>query len=264
MADDSSMAGTHIDIIDTVKETDPDTKKPFTMYVIEIQEDGKRWTVKRRYREFSQFNQELGKKYTRKKLPKMPPKQLFGNMSQYNIHKRRIGLKLYLRELMADEELFDCSEVRRFLNIDQHIIPETPRFSLNLRGVLKAVLARYNYEADDDEEMSFKKGEVIQVIQEDPSGWWFGFIGNRDGFFPSNFVEPVTQEYLKKIEAERLKEAADDTLKANELQEEKEQDRVANMPKQKPTVFDVFGNKAQGNDHTSNTKNNSGNGNVNT
>ena len=39
----------------------------------------------------------------------------------------------------------------------------------------------------------FRKGEVIKVMEKDPSGWWVGEVDGRMGFFPSvDWVEEIT------------------------------------------------------------------------
>lgn len=51
------------------------------------------------------------------------------------------------------------------------------------------VRALYNYDATEDNELSFKANERITVIQKDDSGWWHGELNGQIGIFPSNFVE---------------------------------------------------------------------------
>lgn len=40
--------------------------------------------------------------------------------------------------------------------------------------------------------LSFRGGEYIRVIHRDPSGWWDGEVDSRRGWFPSNYVKPLT------------------------------------------------------------------------
>jgi len=54
-----------------------------------------------------------------------------------------------------------------------------------------------------DVELSFDKGDVIQVIDIDESGWAQGMIGKRVGWFPATYVEipeSVRKYYKKKIQ----------------------------------------------------------------
>jgi chemotaxis protein histidine kinase CheA len=58
-------------------------------------------------------------------------------------------------------------------------------------SVMTRVLVRalYNYDATEDNELSFKANDRIVVIQKDDSGWWHGELNGQVGIFPSNFVE---------------------------------------------------------------------------
>ncbi|XP_055612330.1 mitogen-activated protein kinase kinase kinase 11-like isoform X2 [Uranotaenia lowii] len=53
--------------------------------------------------------------------------------------------------------------------------------------------ARYDYQAQGDDELSLRVGQIVYVLSVDSSisgdeGWWTGKIGDRVGIFPSNFV----------------------------------------------------------------------------
>ncbi|KAF2746103.1 cell division control protein-like protein Cdc25 [Sporormia fimetaria CBS 119925] len=58
------------------------------------------------------------------------------------------------------------------------------------------VRALYDYEADDRTSLSFRKGDLIQVITQLESGWWDGVINGVRGWFPSNYcvVVPPAEE----------------------------------------------------------------------
>lgn len=36
--------------------------------------------------------------------------------------------------------------------------------------------------------LAFHAGQVIHVLNRDPSGWWDGEVDDRRGWFPSNYV----------------------------------------------------------------------------
>jgi hypothetical protein len=58
-------------------------------------------------------------------------------------------------------------------------------------GSSETVVALYNYTADEEGELTFKEGEMIQVLSKDPSGWWRGrTTAGEEGDFPSNYVGP--------------------------------------------------------------------------
>jgi len=52
--------------------------------------------------------------------------------------------------------------------------------------------ALFDYESQNDGEMSLKEGEIVTITEKDPSGWWYAQAGDgREGFVPSSYVEPV-------------------------------------------------------------------------
>ncbi|KAF2762857.1 ras GEF [Pseudovirgaria hyperparasitica] len=53
------------------------------------------------------------------------------------------------------------------------------------------VRALYDYEADDRTSLSFRQGDIIQVITQLESGWWDGVINGTRGWFPSNYCAVV-------------------------------------------------------------------------
>jgi son of sevenless-like protein len=53
------------------------------------------------------------------------------------------------------------------------------------------VRALYDYDADDTTSLSFRKGDIIQVITQLESGWWDGIINEVRGWFPSNYCAVI-------------------------------------------------------------------------
>ena len=53
------------------------------------------------------------------------------------------------------------------------------------------VRALYDYEADDRTSLSFRQGDIIQVITQLESGWWDGIHSGIRGWFPSNYCAVI-------------------------------------------------------------------------
>ncbi|KAG5276447.1 hypothetical protein AALO_G00132130 [Alosa alosa] len=49
--------------------------------------------------------------------------------------------------------------------------------------------ALYQYVGQDTDEISFNVGDIIELMTEDPSGWWRGRFRGKQGLFPGNYVE---------------------------------------------------------------------------
>jgi len=52
----------------------------------------------------------------------------------------------------------------------------------------RSATALFDFDGDQPGDLSFKKGEVIDLISFDDT-WWEGFIGDRIGCFPRNYVQ---------------------------------------------------------------------------
>lgn len=63
----------------------------------------------------------------------------------------------------------------------------------------KVFVALYDYDARTDEDLSFKKGEHLEIINDTQGDWWFAKSKQTklEGYIPSNYVAK-----LKSIEAE--------------------------------------------------------------
>ncbi|KAG0342827.1 hypothetical protein BG000_000590 [Podila horticola] len=53
------------------------------------------------------------------------------------------------------------------------------------------VRALYPYHSEDTTALSFQQDDLIQVVAQLESGWWYGFCHDARGWFPSNFVEEI-------------------------------------------------------------------------
>uniref|UniRef100_A0A1A9ZI02 Rho guanine nucleotide exchange factor 7 n=1 Tax=Glossina pallidipes TaxID=7398 RepID=A0A1A9ZI02_GLOPL len=61
------------------------------------------------------------------------------------------------------------------------------------------VQAEYSFKGGNNDELCFKKGDLITVTQREEGGWWEGTLNDKTGWFPSNYVNeykaplPITE-----------------------------------------------------------------------
>jgi len=77
----------------------------------------------------------------------------------------------------------------------------------------KTFVALYDYDARTDEDLSFKKGEHLEILNDTQGDWWYARskATRQEGYIPSNYVaklkslesEPWYFGKIKRIEAEK-------------------------------------------------------------
>ncbi|XP_043378769.1 intersectin-1 isoform X5 [Chelonia mydas] len=69
--------------------------------------------------------------------------------------------------------------------------PTEPPKSTVLPSVCQ-VIGMYDYTAQNDDELAFNKGQIINVLNKDDPDWWKGEVNGQVGLFPSNYVKLTT------------------------------------------------------------------------
>ncbi|KAG8750830.1 ESCRT-0 subunit protein hse1, partial [Ceratobasidium sp. 423] len=74
--------------------------------------------------------------------------------------------------------------------------------------IVKRVKALHDFNATESGELTFKKGDIIKVVDRCYKDWWRGQLKGRVGLLPVNYVEPLPEptaaELAKEAEAEAL------------------------------------------------------------
>lgn len=53
------------------------------------------------------------------------------------------------------------------------------------------VKARFPFQQTNEDELSFSKGDIINVSRQEDGGWWEGSLNGKTGWFPSNYVREL-------------------------------------------------------------------------
>ncbi|KAL6070969.1 Intersectin 1 (SH3 domain protein), variant 2 [Balamuthia mandrillaris] len=96
--------------------------------------------------------------------------------------------RLPLASLQASSEAVPFSP--RELRSTQYLPP------VSAEGTIQAkVVALFEHHAEDPGELSFKEGDVINVLEAiEGEGWWKGELDGRLGIFPSNYCEYLLED----------------------------------------------------------------------
>lgn len=89
-----------------------------------------------------------------------------------------------LAGLQSDLSSVAPSVRQRAIHMNGYIATPDPPPALYVRAL-------YNYDADDHTSLSFRQGDIIQVLTQLESGWWDGVINDIRGWFPSNYCTPI-------------------------------------------------------------------------
>jgi hypothetical protein len=66
-----------------------------------------------------------------------------------------------------------------------------PEMDASSGGDVFQVKAAYDYQAQNEREISFAAGDLINVIQFDDNDWWYAELNGVNGYIPVTFVERV-------------------------------------------------------------------------
>ncbi|XP_046617451.1 intersectin-1 isoform X4 [Neodiprion virginianus] len=64
---------------------------------------------------------------------------------------------------------------------------------------VERVMALYPYQALNEDELNFEKGDVITVLAKEDASWWRGEMNGVSGVFPSNYVSPMSSDLIRDV-----------------------------------------------------------------
>ncbi|KAF1946091.1 hypothetical protein EJ02DRAFT_394804 [Clathrospora elynae] len=119
---DNSLYGRATVFIQSIMVGTEEDGKEYAMYVIEVrrragdQMPAATWVISRRYSEFHELNKRLRSKFPQVRNLEFPRRQMMLKLQKDFLHKRRLGLEKYLRELLLVPAVCRSRELRAFLS----------------------------------------------------------------------------------------------------------------------------------------------------
>lgn len=85
--------------------------------------------------------------------------------------------------------------------------PIQPTASGTTAATVSRVRALFDFQATDPDELTFRKGDVIAVLESVFKDWWKGFLRGKTGIFPLNYVEKLADPTPEEMQREAQMEA---------------------------------------------------------
>ncbi|KAM5289215.1 GRB2-related adapter protein 2 [Ctenodactylus gundi] len=114
--------------------------------------------------------------------PQPPPQR---HPQHHHFHQDRRGGSLDINDGYCGPAT--SSEVSAVLMHRRHTDP----VQLQAAGRVRWARALYDFEALEADELGFRSGEVLEVLDSSNPSWWTGRLNNKLGLFPANYVAPM-------------------------------------------------------------------------
>lgn len=85
--------------------------------------------------------------------------------------------------------------------------PAQPVPSGTTAATVSRVKALFDFQATDPDELTFRKGDIIAVLESVYRDWWKGLLRGQTGIFPLNYVEKLADPTPDEMQKEAQMEA---------------------------------------------------------
>jgi signal transducing adaptor molecule len=84
---------------------------------------------------------------------------------------------------------------------------QPPVASGTTAATVSRVRALFDFQATEPDELTFRKGDIIAVLESAYKDWWRGLLKGQTGIFPLNYVEKLADPTVEELQREAQMEA---------------------------------------------------------
>ena len=146
-----------------------------------------RYTVLSIIKEISYYLDEVHKDF-KSKVQKL----LKNSVNKFKIDLNDVVSEVdHWRVSQKKSDKFDYSDEFYENERENDSLASTQGFKNGLSEDVQNAVALYDFDKERDEDLEFNRGDMIEILEKNDSGWWIGRIGDRIGTFPFNFVNII-------------------------------------------------------------------------
>ncbi|XP_066507074.1 SH3 and PX domain-containing protein 2A [Hoplias malabaricus] len=204
-----------LSIVDVQKIRNP--SKHYVFIISAYYSDGSSQLIYRRYNHFfnlqmklmDMFPDEGGQQNPNHRIiPSLPGKVNFGRSQSRDVAVRRLmHLDNYCRALLClPAHISQCEEVLKFFEPTpedlKHLTENTK--SIKPGGESREIMTgeecvcvfvvAADYQRQENTEISLRKGERVEVIEKNDTGWWFVSTADEQGWVPATYLVSPTEQ----------------------------------------------------------------------
>ncbi|CAB4257167.1 similar to Saccharomyces cerevisiae YHL002W HSE1 Subunit of the endosomal Vps27p-Hse1p complex required for sorting of ubiquitinated membrane proteins into intralumenal vesicles prior to vacuolar degradation [Maudiozyma barnettii] len=127
---------------------------------------------------------------------------LFNNSKDDTQSKEQNELEEALKLSLQEFE----SQTKQNKNVESNAPLQKMNDEVQAPKVVKKVRAMYDLNSSEKDELSFKKGDIIIVLEQVYRDWWRGTLHGKIGIFPLNYVTPIVESTIQELQIEKSKE----------------------------------------------------------
>lgn len=116
----------------------------------------------------------------------------------------QMALKLSIQDKQATKEVAPNAAAGPSAQPAAQLVPVA---SGTTAATVSRVRALFDFQASDPDELTFKKGDIIAVLESVYKDWWKGLLRGQTGIFPLNYVEKLADPTPEELQREAQMES---------------------------------------------------------